>query len=380
MYCDQKKYVDYINGDAADLRPGKLIKQGVFDIIDKKNQTQKNENLRDGPMMQYIDISAHSGHGGPEVMVIKSGPIPDPKQDELLIRVQAAGVNRPDILQRSGLYPAPPGASAVLGLEVSGEVAGLGSGVTGWSAGDKVCALTNGGGYAEYVAVPAGQCLPIPAALSVEDAAALPETFFTVWANVFELGALKAGETFLVHGGSSGIGTTAIQMAKSLGVKVFTTAGSDEKCEACRRLGADIAINYRSEDYVEVVRTATEGKGVDVILDMVGGDYIDRNFKTASIDGRIVSIAFQKGSRVEVDMLPVLMKRLMITGSTLRSRSSSEKAGIAKKLREHIWPLIEQGSIRPLITARFSLADAPAAHRLMESGNHIGKIILTVRN
>jgi NADPH2:quinone reductase len=326
-------------------------------------------------MMRYIDIP---DHGGPDVMVIKKGRIPDPKEGELLIRVQAAGVNRPDILQRQGLYPPPPGASAVLGLEVAGEVAEIGKGVTGWSVTDKVCALTNGGGYAEYVAVPAGQCLPVPAALSVDEAAAMPETFFTVWANVFELGALKAGETLLVHGGSSGIGTTAIQMAKSSGARVFTTAGSEAKCEACRRLGADVVINYRQQDYVEVIRTATGGKGVDVILDMVGGDYVDRNFKAASLGGRIVNIAFLKGSRVEVDMLPVLFKRLIVTGSALRPRSASEKAGIAQKLRKNIWPLIERGDIKPLIAGRFPMKDAPAAHRLMESGNHIGKIILTV--
>ena len=325
--------------------------------------------------MQYIDIS---DHGGPDVMVIRNGRIPDPKQGELLIRVQAAGVNRPDIMQRQGLYPPPPGASPILGLEAAGEVAALGEGVTGWSVSDKVCALTNGGGYAEYVAVPAGQCLPVPAALAADEAAALPETFFTVWANVFELGALKAGESLLVHGGSSGIGTTAIQMAKSSGAKVFTTAGSEAKCEACRRLGADIVINYHQQDYVEVIQTTTGGKGVDVILDMVGGDYVDRNFKAASLGGRIVNIAFMRGSRVEVDMLPVLFKRLIVTGSALRPRSASEKAAIAQKLRQNIWPLIEGGDIKPLIAARFPLKDAPEAHRLMESGKHIGKIILAV--
>ena len=326
-------------------------------------------------MMRYIDISHH---GGPDVMVIRKGRIPEPKKGELLIRVQAAGVNRPDIMQRQGLYPPPPGASAVLGLEVAGEVAETGRGVTDWAVTDKVCALTNGGGYAEYVTVPAGQCLPVPAALAADEAAALPETFFTVWANVFELGALKAGESLLVHGGSSGIGTTAIQMAKSSGAKVFTTAGSEAKCEACRRLGADIVINYHQQDYVEVIRTTTGGKGVDVILDMVGGDYVDRNFKAASLGGRIVNIAFMRGSRVEVDMLPVLFKRLIVTGSALRPRSASEKAAIAQKLRQNIWPLIEGGDIKPLIAARFPLKDAPEAHRLMESGKHIGKIILAV--
>jgi NADPH2:quinone reductase len=326
-------------------------------------------------MMQYIDIL---DHGGPDVMVVRKGRIPDPKQGELLIRVQAAGVNRPDILQRQGMYPPPPGASAVLGLEVAGEVAKIDKGVTGWSVTHKVCALTNGGGYAEYVAVPAGQCLPVPASLTIEEAAALPETFFTVWANVFELGGLKAGEILLVHGGSSGIGTTAIQMAKSSGATVFSTAGSEVKCEACRQLGADIVINYRQQDFVEVIQAATGGRGVEVILDMVGGDYVDRNFKVASLGGRVVHIGFMKGSRVEVDMLPVLFKRLIVTGSALRPRSASEKAGIAQKLRENIWPLIERGDIKPLIASRFALKNAPAAHRLMESGKHIGKIILTV--
>jgi putative PIG3 family NAD(P)H quinone oxidoreductase len=328
-----------------------------------------------GSMMQFIDIS---DFGGPEVMVLNTGGRPEPKEHELLIRVQAAGVNRPDVFQRQGFYPPPPDASPVLGLEVAGEVAETGEDVTGWSVNDKVCALTNGGGYAEYVVVPAGQCLPVPAGLSIGEAAALPETFFTVWTNVFERGALKPGQTLLVHGGSSGIGTTAIQMAKSLGAKVFTTAGSEEKCEACRQLGADLVINYRNQNYVDVIQAATGGKGVDVILDMVGGDYIGRNFKVAALDGRIVNIAYLKGSRVEVDMLPVLVKRLIVTGSTLRPRSGAEKAEIARKLRENIWPLIEKGDIRPLIAARFDLKDAAQAHRLMESGRHIGKIVLTV--
>jgi NADPH:quinone reductase len=328
-----------------------------------------------GGQMKYIDIA---GYGEPEVMMVKERQIPDPKEGELLIRVRAAGVNRPDILQRRGLYPPPPGASSILGLEVAGEVAAIGRGVTGWSATDKVCALTNGGGYAEYVAVPHGQCLPVPAALRMDEAAALPETAFTVWTNVFDRGALRAGQTLLVHGGSSGIGTTAIQMAKSLGAKVFTTAGSAAKCEACRRLGADIAVNYHQQDFVEIIHSATDGKGVDVILDMVGGDYVGRNFEAAAMDGRIVNIAYLKGSRVEVDMLPVLFKRLVVTGSTLRPRSTEEKAAIAQKLRENIWPLIEKRAIKPVIAERFSLKDAAAAHRLMESSKHIGKIVLTL--
>ena len=327
--------------------------------------------------MQYIDISEY---GGPEVMAVKTGPIPEPKAGELLIRVEAAGVNRPDILQRQGLYPSPPDASPVLGLEVAGEVVQTGDGVADWSPAEKVCALTNGGGYAEYVVVPAGQCLPVPVGLSMEEASALPETFFTVWANVFERAGLEAGERLLVHGGSSGIGTAAIQMAKAMGANVFITAGSETKCEACRRLGADVVINYRRQDYVATVHAATEGKGVDVILDMVGGDYIHRNLKAAARGGRIVNIAFLKGSKVEVDMLPILIKHLTLTGSTLRSRSVEEKAGIALALRNNIWPIIERGDIKPVITARFPLRNVAEAHKLMEIGTHIGKIILTVSN
>ncbi len=324
--------------------------------------------------MHYIDML---GYGGPEVMTVKNGPTPDPKAGEILIKVHAAGVNRPDILQRQGSYPPPPGASPILGLEVAGEVARTGVNVTGWQVGDTVCALTNGGGYAEYVAVPAGQCLPIPAGLTSEQAAALPETFFTVWANVFERAALKPGECLLVHGGSSGIGTTAIQMAKSWGAKVFITAGSEEKCEACRRLGADLAINYRQEDFVEFLKAETKGHGVDVILDMVGGDYVDRNLQVAALDGRVVSIAFMKGSRVNVDMLPVLLKRLTITGSALRPRTAEEKARIAQGLKANIWPLIERGNIKPLIAASFPLKNVAEAHQLMETSTHIGKIVLT---
>jgi len=326
--------------------------------------------------VNYIHLSEY---GGPEVMVMQNGPPPEPQADEILIKVQAAGVNRPDILQRRGLYPAPRGASPVLGLEVAGEVVKIGEKVTDWSPADKVCALVNGGGYAEYVAVPSGQVLPIPEGLSLEEAAALPETFFTVWTNVFERAALKAGETLLVHGGSSGIGTTAIQLAKAMGARVFITAGSEAKCEACRRLGADLAINYRQEDYVSLVTKATEGKGVDVILDMVGGEYIQRNLEVAAGGGRIVNIAYLQGSKVEVDMLPVLVKHLTLTGSTLRPRSSAEKAGIARALRTNVWPLIERGQIKPLLAARFPLKDAAKAHKLMESSSHIGKIVLLVQ-
>jgi NADPH2:quinone reductase len=325
--------------------------------------------------MRYINISEH---GGPEVMEIKEGEAPDPGKSEVLIKVHAAGVNRPDVMQRQGLYPPPPSASPILGLEVAGEVVATSKDVSAWSVSDRVCALTNGGGYAEYVAVPAGQCLPVPAGLPMEEAAALPETFFTVWANVFDRARLKPGERFLVHGGSSGIGTTAIQMAKSLGSRVFTTAGSAEKCAACQRLGADVAVNYHEQDYVKVLKEATDGQGVDVILDMVGGDYVARNLELAAKDGRIVSLSFLKGSRVQIDMIHILLKRLIITGSTLRPLSSEAKAGIAEKLYAKIWPLIESREIKPLIAARFPLEDAAESHRLLESSKHIGKIILTV--
>jgi len=324
--------------------------------------------------MRYINISEY---GGPEVMEIKEGEVPDPGKGEVLIKVHAAGVNRPDVMQRLGLYLPPPGASPILGLEVAGEVVATSNDVSAWSVSDRVCALTNGGGYAEYVAVPAGQCLPVPAGLPVEEAAALPETFFTVWANVFDRARLKPGEKFLVHGGSSGIGTTAIQMAKSLGSRVFTTAGSAEKCAACQRLGADVAVNYHEHDYVKVLKEATDGQGVDVILDIVGGDYVARNLELAAKDGRIVSLSFIKGSRVEIDMMQILLKRLIITGSTLRPLSSEAKAGIAEKLRAKIWPLIESREIKPLIAARFPLEDVVESHKLMESSKHIGKIILT---
>ena len=326
-------------------------------------------------MMRYIHISEH---GGPEVMQIKEGPLPDPGNGEVLIKVHAAGVNRPEVMQRQGLYPPPQGASPILGLEVAGEVEAIGKDVSAWSVSDRVCALTNGGGYAEYVAVPAGQCLPVPTGLTLEEAAALPETFFTVWSNVFDRARLKPGESFLVHGGGSGIGITAIQMAGALGSKVFTTAGSKEKCAVCRRFGADVAVNYHEQDYVEVLKKITNGQGVNVILDMVGGDYVSRNLELAAKDGRIVSISFIKGSRVEIDMMHILLKRLIVTGSTLRPRSAEAKAEIAEKLRVHIWPLIENNKIKPLIAARFPLEDVAESHRLMESSKHIGKIILTV--
>ncbi len=315
--------------------------------------------------------------GGPEVLVPVSRPVPAPGPGEVLIKVAAAGVNRPDVLQRQGGYPPPPGASDIPGLELAGEVVALGEGAERWAPGDRVTALVAGGGYAEYCSAPAVQCLPIPQGLDLVEAAALPETFFTVWSNVFDRGGLQAGESFLVHGGSSGIGTTAIQLARAFGARVFATAGSAEKCRACEDLGAERAINYREEDFVEVVKTATGG-GVDVILDMVGGDYIQRDIKALAPDGRLVFIAFLGGSTAEVNFLPMMIKRLTLTGSTLRIRPIEFKAAIARELEAKVWPLIAQGQIGPVLHQRFPLAQAAQAHGLMESGTHIGKIVLTL--
>jgi putative PIG3 family NAD(P)H quinone oxidoreductase len=326
------------------------------------------------PTMTAIEIARF---GGPEVLTPATRPVPQPQEGEILIKVAAAGVNRPDILQRTGGYAPPPGASDLPGLEIAGTVAALGSGVSGWTPGDAVCALVAGGGYAEYCAAPAPQCLPVPKGLDMIQAAGLPETFFTVWTNVFDRGRLKAGESFLVHGGSSGIGTTAIQLAHAFGARVFTTAGSAEKCAACRALGADVAVDYRTEDFVGAVGAATEGRGVDVILDMVGGDYIKRNLKILAVEGRLVQIAFLQGSTVELNLAPLMVKRQTLTGSTLRPRSVAEKGAIAAALKEKVWPLLEAGRIKPLIHATFPLADAAGAHRLMESSTHIGKIVLT---
>ncbi|MDO8860851.1 NAD(P)H-quinone oxidoreductase [Haliea sp. E1-2-M8] len=326
--------------------------------------------------MQCIEISQP---GGPEVLLPAEREAPRADTGELLIEVVAAGVNRPDVMQRRGLYPAPPGASDLPGLEVAGTVAALGAGVSGWQVGDRVCALTNGGGYAEYVTAPAGQCLPVPESLDLVAAAGLPETCFTVWTNVFDRGRLQPGESLLVHGGSSGIGTTAIQIACALGATVYATAGSEEKCTACVELGASRAVNYREEDFREVLDTVTEGAGVDVILDMVGGDYINRNIQLAAVDGRIVNIAFQGGFETTVNFVPVLQKRLTLTASTLRPQSAEAKAAIATSLRERVWPLLQQGRFKPVIAATFPLAEASAAHELMESSRHIGKIILQVR-
>ena len=316
--------------------------------------------------------------GGPEVLQLCERPMPEAGHGDVVIKVAYSGVNRPDALQRAGSYAPPPTASDLPGLEAAGEIVAVGAGVSDWAVGDQVCALLPGGGYAEQVCVPASQCLPIPKGLSMVEAAALPETFFTVWSNVFDRGQLTAGETFLVHGGSSGIGTTAIQMAKSMGATVFTTAGSDEKCNACLELGADLAINYHNQDFVDVIKEATGGKGVDVILDMVGGDYIAKNFKVAAQDARIVNIAFLQGPVVKANFLPVMLKRLTLTGSTLRPQSEHTKAQIASNLKSKIWPLIESGTIKPVIAECFSLEQAVDAHILMESNQHIGKIVLKV--
>jgi NADPH2:quinone reductase len=323
--------------------------------------------------IQYVGMAAP---GGSEVLTLASGPLPRPAAGEVLIRVAAAGVNRPDILQRTGNYPPPPGASPILGLEVAGAIAALGPGVTEWHEGDAVCALVAGGGYAEYCVAPAPQCLPVPKGLSVVEAAGLPETFFTVWSNVFDCGRLAAGESFLVHGGSSGIGTTAIQLARAFGARVFATAGSPEKCAVCRELGAERAIDYRQEDFVAVIKDATQGRGIDVILDMVGGPYVERNLRSLAVDGRLVQIAFLQGSKVTLDLAHLMVRRQTITGSTLRSRPVADKAAIACRLRDKVWPLIAAGKVRPVIDRTFPLAEAAAAHRLMESSAHIGKILL----
>jgi NADPH:quinone reductase len=316
--------------------------------------------------------------GEPEVLTPAQRPDPKPGADEVLIAVAAAGVNRPDVLQRRGRYPPPPGASDIPGLEVAGTVAAVGAGVEGWRPGDRVCALVSGGGYATLCVAPAPQCLPVPASLDSIAAAAIPETFFTVWTNVFERGALKSGESFLVHGGTSGIGTTAIQLARAFGARVFATAGGAEKCAACEKLGAQRAIDYRREDFTEVIAEATGKRGVDVILDMVGGGYVARNLQILATDGRLAQIAFLTGSKVEVNLLPLMLKRQTLTGSTLRPRSVKEKGAIAAALRAQVWPLLEAGKVAPVIHATFPLAKAADAHRLMESGAHIGKIVLVV--
>jgi putative PIG3 family NAD(P)H quinone oxidoreductase len=317
--------------------------------------------------------------GDPDVLVPVQRPVPEPKPGEVLIEVHAAGVNRPDIVQRQGNYPPPPGASDLPGLEVAGRIAAVGAEVKGWSVGDTVCALLAGGGYAEYAAVPAEQCLPIPAELGMVEAASLPETMFTCWTNLVDGGQLKAGETVLIHGGSSGIGTTGIQLAKALGARVFATAGSAGKCAACLELGADLAINYKDEDFVAAVKAATGKRGVDVVLDMVGGDYVRRNIDALAQGGRHVSIATLGGADATIPIFRVMQKRLILTGSTLRPRSPAEKGVIADSLLKEAWPMIAAGRIKPHIHATFPLARAADAHRMLEDGQHVGKIVLTVR-
>ena len=323
-------------------------------------------------MMRAIEISEP---GGPDVLRECDRPIPAPAHGQVVLKVAYAGVNRPDALQRAGKYAPPPTASDLPGLEASGVVVAIGPGVSGLALGGAVCALLPGGGYAEYVATPAAHCLPVPAGLSMKQAACLPETFFTVWSNVFTRGGLKAGERFLVHGGSSGIGTTAIQLASTLGARVFTTAGSDEKCAACLSLGAERAINYRTEDFVEVMKG--EG-GADLILDMVGGEYIPRNIRALADDGRMVHIAFLSGPKAELNFAQIMARRLTVTGSTLRPQSDLAKARIAQDLREVVWPLIEAGTVAPVMDQTFALVDAAAAHARMEGSTHIGKIVLEV--
>ena len=326
--------------------------------------------------MQYID---HGTGGAAACMQVKEGPLPQLKAGEVLVEVAYAGVNRPDVLQRAGSYPPPPGASPLLGLEVSGKVVAKADDVTQWNVGDTVCALTPGGGYAEYCAVHASHCLPIPKGLSLEEGAALPENYFTVWTNVFERGALKAGESFLVHGGSGGIGITAIQLAKAFGATVFTTVGSAEKVAAVRKLGADHAINYREQDWAKEVWTLTNKQGVNCILDMVGGPYIEKNLRSLALEGRLVQIAFLQPSKVEMDCMPIMIKRLTFTGSTLRPRSIEQKGAIARALLEKVWPLLEAKKTGTLIHATFPLAEASKAHALMEDSGHIGKIMLKVK-
>jgi NADPH2:quinone reductase len=316
--------------------------------------------------------------GAPDVLVAQERDVPTPGAGEVLVKVAAAGVNRPDVMQRMGLYPPPAGASDIPGLEIAGEVVALGPGVERWKPGDKVAALVAGGGYAQFCPVHETNALPAINPLSLVEAAAIPETFFTVWHNVFERGRLESGETLLIHGGSSGIGTTAIQLAKAFGAKVITTAGSPEKCEACRELGADVAVNYRTEDFVAAVKEATGGKGAELIVDMVGGDYIGRNYEAAAVEGRIVQIAFQGSPKTNVDFRRLMFKRLTHTGSTLRARSVADKAAIARAVEHKVWPLIAAGKVRPVIYKTFGLAEAAAAHALMESSAHIGKIVLTV--
>jgi putative PIG3 family NAD(P)H quinone oxidoreductase len=340
------------------------------------NIAKAQENLMSVPLeMTVIEIAAP---GGPEQLKLGLRPVPQPGDGEVLVHVAAAGVNRPDVMQRQGRYPPPPGASDLPGLEISGEIVALGPKVSGLSIGEKVTALLPGGGYAAYAVAAAPLCLPVPKGISMVEAAAIPETFFTVWTNLFDRGRCKAGDIVLIHGGTSGIGTTAIQLAAAWGARVFATAGSDDKARACERLGAIRGINYRTEDFVEVMRTETAGVGVDITLDMVAGSYVARNLEIAALEGRIVTISLIGGSRAEINMGTILTKRLTLTGSTLRSRTVAQKAEVADAVRKNIWPLLAAARVRPTIHATFPLAQASEAHRLMESSNHIGKIVLTI--
>ena len=317
--------------------------------------------------------------GGPEVLRVAQRPLPQPGRGEVLVRVEAAGVNRPDVMQRMGTYPPPPGASDIPGLEIAGAIVARGAGEGALQIGDRVCALVAGGGYAEYCVAPAVQCLRVPDALDAVNAAAVPETFFTVWTNLFQRGGLRAGECVLVHGGTSGIGTTAIQLARAFDATVFATAGSNEKCDACRTLGASVAINDRNEDFVEVVRRETAGAGVNVILDIIGGDYVARNIDCLAMNGRLIQIGAQAGPRVSINLTPILQRRLTLTGSTLRARTVDEKGALARDVERHVWPLLASRRVAPVIDRTYPLAQAADAHRRLESSEHIGKIVLVTR-
>jgi putative PIG3 family NAD(P)H quinone oxidoreductase len=325
--------------------------------------------------MTVVEIAAP---GGPEQLKTAVRPIPQPGEGEVLVRVEAAGVNRPDVMQRQGRYPPPPGASDLPGMEIAGEIVALGAKVSGLSVGDKITSLLPGGGYAAYAIAAAPLCMPIPTGLSMVEAAAIPETYLTVWTNLFERGGCKSGDTVLIHGGTSGIGTTAIQLAKAWGARVYATAGTEKKARACEALGAVRGIDYKTEDFVEVMRAETKGQGVDITLDMVAGSYVQRNLDIAAVEGRVVTISLLGGSRAEINMGMVLIKRLTLTGSTLRSRSVAQKAAVADAVRKNVWPLLAAGKVRPVIFATFPLAEASEAHRLMETSNHIGKIVLTI--
>ena len=331
-----------------------------------------------GALPETMDVIEIAEPGGSEALVPGTRPVPEPAAGEVLVAVQAAGVNFPDVMQRRGLYPPPPGASEIPGLEIAGTVVALGDGVARLAVGDEVCALVAGGGYAAYCAAPVPQCLPVPDGFDMVMAAAIPETFFTVWTNLFDRGRLKAGESVLIHGGSGGIGSAAIMVARAMGARVFTTARTEEKCAVCRDIGAERAINYADEDFVEVIKEATDGRGVDVILDIVGGDYTVRNLAALAMEGRLVQVAVQGGAKPEIPLFTIMQKRITLTGSTLRARSVADKGAIADALRENIWPLFDAGSIKPLVHKTYPLAEAAEAHALMESSAHIGKIVLTV--